>query len=514
VVSSGYHSISTAAMRGAMRVLLLVAVTLAYDFNDPDAPHTSMAIRFDGEGRRADSRRAFEAAARFTPTTSTLVNLGVCYMRMASASAHRARKVELYGLSRDAMKRGGELVQDEEDQKLYGENWGHLMTNFEIEHVPFDQEEVLEADPQMCGAPPPVSDDSWLQRNDGSDRDGLLLHRVPVEPGMELPRIHVRDLDQYEHFLERRDPFILLGAADWPIIENAKDGWSWLEELARRWPKAVTDFYPHNMLSHSRQSPYLTRLATAVEELKVDPRTQESKFRYETQGGALEGRYMHLQLTPAQWLELEKSDIPVERHVHLENDNWLRKCLGYPHEAVAAEYHLKTHWKILLVGARGAGMFNHSDSLQTSSWHLTVTGRKWWYVCGTLSNETSSKCFEGVVQPGEVLYYGRGWSHETQNVDAPTITLTDTAVHQRNYQAMADKLYGECTREVLDFKFSGALCDALDTCYGALYELFGGDEPYSIYRPWREVASQELIEKRDAISPEENNYDGRNYITE
>ena len=98
--------------------------------------------------------RAFEAAARFTPTTSTLVNLGVCYMRMASASAHRARKVELYGLSRDAMRRGGELVQDDEDQRLYGENWGHLMTNFEIEHVPFDQEEVLEADPQMCGAPP------------------------------------------------------------------------------------------------------------------------------------------------------------------------------------------------------------------------------------------------------------------------------------------------------------------------------------------------------------------------
>jgi hypothetical protein len=44
--------------------------------------------------------------------------------------------------------------------------------------------------------------------------------------------------------------------------------------------------------------------------------------------------------------------------------------------------------------------------------------------------------------------------------------------------------------------------------------LFGGDEPYSIYRPWREVASQELIEKRDRISPLENNYDGRNYITE
>ena len=149
----GSTVVSTAAMRGAMRVLLLATTILAYDFNDPDAPHTSMAIRFDGEGRRADSRRAFEAAARFTPTTSTLVNLGVCYMRMASASAHRARKVELYGLSRDAMRRGGELVQDDEDQRLYGENWGHLMTNFEIEHVPFEQEEVLEAARRTSAGP-------------------------------------------------------------------------------------------------------------------------------------------------------------------------------------------------------------------------------------------------------------------------------------------------------------------------------------------------------------------------
>ena len=74
-----------------------------------------------------------------------------------------------------------------------------------------------------------------------------------MDPGIELPRIHVQDLDQYKHFLERRDPFILLGAADWPIVEDAKDmaGHGW-KNLVKRWPKAVTDFYPHNMLSHSR----------------------------------------------------------------------------------------------------------------------------------------------------------------------------------------------------------------------------------------------------------------------
>ena len=60
------------------------------------------------------------------------------------------------------------------------------------------------------------------------------------------------------------------------------------------------------------------------------------------------------------------------------------------------------------------------------------------------------------MEPGEVLYYGRGWNHETQNVDDPTATLTDTAVHAQNYGAVADKLHSECGRKALDFKFSGA----------------------------------------------------------
>lgn len=511
-------------MRGAaaMRVILLATVVAAYeyDFDDPHAQHTNAAIRFDGEGRRDESRRAFEAAARFTPTTSTFVNVGVCYMRMASATGHRGRKVELYTLSRDRMTRGGELIQDDEDTRLYKENWGHLMRNFEIEHVPLAAE-MVEPDPQACGAPPPDIDDPMARKRGeatASDRDGLLLHRVPAPVGVPFPRINASDLDAYTHFKERRDPFVLLGATeDWQIVKRAENRWRWLEDLGEKWPLAVTDFYPHNMLSHARQAPYLTRLKRAVEELKVKPGpSQDSKFRYESRGGALHGRYLHLQLTPRQWRALEaQGDIQEERHTHLENDAWLKKCLGYPSSSVSSEYHLKTHWKILLVGARGAGMFNHSDSLQTSSWHLTVSGRKWWYVCGTLSNETSSKCFEGVVKPGQVLYYGRGWHHETQNLDDPTITLTDTAVHAQNYQAVASKLYGECTREVLDFKFSGALCDALDSCYHVFHELFGSSaEPFSIRRPWRDVASPDLIARRDAASPDENNYDGRNYITE
>ena len=487
------------------------------------------------------------------------MNLGVCYMRLASGSGHRAHKVELYGLAYDAMSRGGELAGRDGDRQLFEENWDALMTNFGIESVDLPkgpgvaigsayeaEEEDLPPDPRQCGAPPQREKSTFEQLvGFGSRSLGLggggggeaaapsdeavlrpfLLHQRPVPIAEDFPRVHVDDLEASPAYGERRDPFVLRGAMEgWAAVEEAgrDDGeaWAWLEKLATRYPRAVTDFYPYNMLSNQRQSPYLTRLKRAVDELKiVNDRHQQlngSAFRYESGNGALRGRYMHLQLTPDQWLALERDGtIAEDRHWHLENDAWLRECLGHPFSDVAAEYHLKTHWKILLVGARGAGMFNHSDSLQTSSWHAQIAGEKWWYVCGFLHDGTH-KCFEGVVKPGEILYYGRGWHHETQNLRDPTATITDTAVHARNFAAVADKLHGECTSEVMDFRFSGDLCDALDTCYNVLHRKFKGgrDKPPSMWRPWRNIAAPALLEKRATIDPLQNNYDGRNYITE
>ena len=119
-------------------------------------------------------------------------------------------------------------------------------------------------------------------------------------------------------------------------------------------------------------------------------------------------------------------DIGFARHWHLRSDAWLEECLGFPDDEVAEEYHLKTHWKIILTGSRGAGMFNHSDSLQTSSWHAHLMGSKWWYVCGTMPSGDRGVCFEDYLVPGETLYYGHGWHHETQNLETPTMTITDT----------------------------------------------------------------------------------------
>jgi len=76
------------------------------------------------------------------------------------------------------------------------------------------------------------------------------------------------------------------------------------------------------------------------------------------------------------------------------------------------------------------------------------------YVC-------KGECFESYVEVGEILYYGAGWSHETQvrkctesfqvnpdgcgylklhcvsvcrqNLATPTVTITGTVVHEWNY---------------------------------------------------------------------------------
>jgi len=63
------------------------------------------------------------------------------------------------------------------------------------------------------------------------------------------------------------------------------------------------------MLLPERQNPYLTRLPRAVEELLgVEPGPLQQKrdgsaFAYDP--SAMAGRYMHLQLTPRMWSDLE-----------------------------------------------------------------------------------------------------------------------------------------------------------------------------------------------------------------
>jgi hypothetical protein len=45
-----------------------------------------------------------------------------------------------------------------------------------------------------------------------------------------------------------------------------------------------------------------------------------------------------------------------------------------------------------------------------------------------------------VTIPGRCL----GWHHETQNLETPTITATETFVYRGNYKAISEQLHGNC----------------------------------------------------------------------
>jgi hypothetical protein len=63
----------------------------------------------------------------------------------------------------------------------------------------------------------------------------------------------------------------------------------------------------------------------------------------------------------------------------LEDAHWTARCM--PSADRVSDFYLKTHWKMLLVGEQGAGMFSHKDVLRTASYQIQVAGTKKWHVC-------------------------------------------------------------------------------------------------------------------------------------
>ena len=123
------------------------------------------------------------------------------------------------------------------------------------------------------------------------------------------------------------------------------------------------------------------------------------------------------------------------------------------------------------------------------------------------------------MKPGEILYYPKTWHHETQCVETPTMTLTDTVAKASNAEDIMTKAYGECTgRADLNFDFSAKLCDKLVTCSKWFQDRASqAGRPWKKFKGfdnWRKEATPERLEKAEKTDPTHSNYDGRNYITE
>ena len=64
-----------------------------------------------------------------------------------------------------------------------------------------------------------------------------------------------------------------------------------------------------------------------------------------------------------------------------------------------SEWQRGTHWRMLLIGSKGSGMFGHKDILRTSSWQAQITGYKRWHLC--ITSQDKYMCVSNIL----FLYY-------------------------------------------------------------------------------------------------------------
>ena len=252
---------------------------------------------------------------------------------------------------------------------------------------------------------------------------------APVGGGVApLPRLSTTELTERHDF---SGPFILTG--------NMTHGWGATERVGDR----LVELFPQAVVEHGN---LLMKLKHAIE------------------AGAADERYLLLQLPPPRWNVLERSNMlpppqglpssAVSHFIAAQHPQWWAECLD--DSTLAFEWHMKTHWSQLLSGNRGAGMSNHTDALLVGAWHAHVAGRKRWTLCGA-----SAGCFEGVVEAGEVLFYGAGWAHETMCLATPTVSVSRSVVQRAHAKALIEQISNECAfGSVANLGLSGALCDA------------------------------------------------------
>ena len=339
------------------------------------------------------------------------------------------------------------------------------------------------------GEKPPI-DEHTYEGGPLVSRDGF-AHPTSAPLAPPLPRITVAELASRPEYRNRSRPFVLTDAMiGWPALERWKTV-SYFTSLFGG--EARSEFYPHNLMRNDGRTALHKPLSHAASQLLLSPGDAGDAYPPPPPDDAA-GRYLHVQVTPVELEALEAAgDVPRDRNALLRGDEWMDECLTAPE--VRAEYMLKTHWQVLLVGSRGAAMFNHTDALRTASWHAHAVGRKWWYVC----KGAAGGCYEGVLEPGEVLSYGDGWAHLTQNLQSPTVAMTGTVVHAGNWHKVAQRLRGDCvTPAAMRLHFSAPLCDALDVCFGQWRRQWGAGRG-SAWPPWREVASMQTVHAKKQI---------------
>lgn len=288
----------------------------------------------------------------------------------------------------------------------------------------------------------------------------------------ELPRISAAELsDPSSVYYGGNLPFVLsLNQSTSSGVGSAEELWS-VKWFGKRFGEEIVDYYPEGMLDITSR-PYLRTMKdvgrdwAATSSPAWEARRSTPYIQWRLNMGAWRKLKKTLEALP-QWFTVDeawmKTCLPARSPEEWPADNWLRHC----------------HWKVLVVGKNGSGMFFHPDGIATATYQVQVVGRKRWTVCGPDQRANmyapgdidvydvdlkrfplfaKAKCTRTIAHPGEVLYYPTGWWHQTDNLDSDTIGLAARRVDRHNYKRVYNELVHKCENPAPDItkKWPGA----------------------------------------------------------
>ena len=304
---------------------------------------------------------------------------------------------------------------------------------------------------------------------------------------LELPRIAWADFGapRWEEHRNGKRPFILTG------LLTPENGWDlpgfWRKAaLTALQPDAMVDFYPHNM-GDEKVYPLFSSLQEAWGELDAPTRLEESV------DASQPGTYIQWNVLPAAWERLAAGIGTLPQLATLD-DAWLPHC--FPDAPAREKFFRSAHWRMLLIGERGAGMFNHKDTLRVSSWQAQVQGRKRWHLCEGDSQDDfmyqagdvnsfapdyekyplfrQASCYQAEVAEGEFIFYPRDWWHQTQNLEQHTMSLSGSIVDAINWETSAAEFRHECAHKRIMYPDED-VCEGIERCVEWWEERFGAE---------------------------------------
>ena len=326
-----------------------------------------------------------------------------------------------------------------------------------------------------------------------------LPSQLPHPPSREqrhsrrsMKRIDAKELyanPDYAEYAAGKRPFILTGGMDGAIALTKWD----LPYFIQLFPTAYMDHYPQNMFVESVK-PRFVPIGEAFEDLEMAASNRSTFYKNKP------GVYIQWNLDFPSWHRLMDHDVSQLPKLFREDDEWMDRC--FSSDQARSDWQRGTHWRMLLIGSQGSGMFGHKDNLRTSSWQVQVSGYKRWHICSPSQDGNmytagdvdafspdyqkwpkfkSANCIDDVAAPGEMLFYPKDYWHQTEvwpgEDGRPSISVTGTAVDANNYESVREELLKECHDGQPRISLTKQVCkDLEEKCFPLWAKMWGRDE--------------------------------------